>query len=244
MLAALLLVTVLGTVSTTVVLIRSLTSPQRSATPVAPAVAPTPAVSPAPTPGVAQRPATSAPAGPPCAYQTEQDGVDAPLPPTAAAESGVVRVTLRTTQGELALELDATKAPCTVNSFVSLARAGFFADSTCHRLTTAKIFVLQCGDPSETGTGGPGYRFHDENLPVGAAPAYPRGTVAMANAGPDTNGSQFFIVYRDSGIDPNYPVFGRVTAGLDVIDRVAASGAPDGDGPPNLSVIVEGVDIA
>jgi len=131
-----------------------------------------------------------------------------------------------------------------VNAFVSLAATGFFADSACHRLTTAAIFVLQCGDPTATGAGGPGYRFDDENLPVGVEPAYPRGTLAMANAGPDTNGSQFFMVYRDSAIDPNFPVFGRVVSGLDLIDTVAAGGAPNGDGTPNVELNLEKVELS
>jgi cyclophilin family peptidyl-prolyl cis-trans isomerase len=170
-------------------------------------------------------------------------GTHAGVPPADAPSAGTVRVTLRTNQGAIDLVLDAAKAPCAVHSFAHLARAGFFTDSPCHRLTTAGIFVLQCGDPTGSGSGGPGYRFADENLPVNITPAYPRGTVAMANAGPDTNGSQFFLVYRDSDIDPNYPVFGLVTGGLDIVERVAAGGAANNDGPPEIEVIVEGADV-
>jgi peptidyl-prolyl cis-trans isomerase B (cyclophilin B) len=140
-------------------------------------------------------------------------------------------VTVYTDQGRIGIDLAADAAPCTVNSFLTLARAGFFTGIQCHRLTTEGIYVLQCGDPTGTGAGGPGYRFDDENLPVGQQPAYPRGTVAMANGGPGTNGSQFFLVYRDSDIDPNYSVFGTVTTGLDVLEKVAAAGTDDANGP-------------
>jgi peptidyl-prolyl cis-trans isomerase B (cyclophilin B) len=172
------------------------------------------------------------------------DGEIAPTPPNRTQLSGPVRVRLGTNQGPIVLELNATAAPCTVNSFVNLARAGYFGDSSCHRLTTEKIFVLQCGDPTGTGSGTPGYRFDDENLPTGVTSPYTRGTVAMANAGPNTNGSQFFLVYKDSAIDPNYPIFGRVTEGLDLLDRIAAGGAANGDGTPNIEVIIDMVDVA
>jgi peptidyl-prolyl cis-trans isomerase B (cyclophilin B) len=105
------------------------------------------------------------------------------------------------------------------------------------------IFVLQCGDPTALGSGDPGYSFDDENLPAPGGTPYPRGTLAMANAGPDTNGSQFFIVHKDSPIDPNYPVFGKVTGGLEIIDRVAAGGAPGNDGQPNESLVIQAVQI-
>jgi peptidyl-prolyl cis-trans isomerase B (cyclophilin B) len=145
----------------------------------------------------------------------------------------------------LALDLDADHAPCAVNSFVSLANAGYFTETPCHRLTTEGIFLLQCGDPTGTGSGGPGYRFRDENLPVGHQPTYPRGTLAMANSGPDSNGSQFFLVYRDTPLDPTYTVFGKVTQGLEVLDGIAAAGADStngaGDGPPNVEVTVQSV---
>ena len=117
-------------------------------------------------------------------------------------------------------KLDNGKAPCTVNSFASLAQQGYFDNTPCHRLTTApELGVLQCGDPSGTGTGGPGYRFPNEyptnqyrlTDPALQVPVlYPRGTLAMANAGPGTNGSQFFLVYRDSMLPPTYTVFGTI----------------------------------
>src|SRR5262249_5740727 len=153
------------------------------------------------------------------------------------------------------------KAPCSGASFKYLAGRNFFSNTNCHRLTTSGIFVLQCGDPKGTGSGGPAYSFADENLPKPGAPAsasaspaasdsaspagsasaapsasapttvtYARGTVAMANSGPDTNGSQFFIVYQDSQMQPNYSVIGTVTSGMDVVDKVAAAGAVDANG--------------
>jgi peptidyl-prolyl cis-trans isomerase B (cyclophilin B) len=152
---------------------------------------------------------------------------------------------LTTNYGVIEADLAGGAAPCTVNSFLTLARGGFFTGTQCHRLTTASLYVLQCGDPSATGQGGPGYQFDDENLPTKSKPAYPRGTLAMANSGPGTNGSQFFLVYKDSAIDPNYSVFGRITAGLDVLDRIAAAGTDEsngpGDGHPKLEVTISRV---
>ncbi len=119
--------------------------------------------------------------------------VDAPSgTPTA---TGPVSVTLETSAGTINAELDGAATPCTVNSFLSLAEQMYYNDTDCHRLTTQGIFVLQCGDPTASGTGGPGYSFADE---LSGAETYPAGTLAMANAGPNTNGSQFFIVYDDT----------------------------------------------
>jgi cyclophilin family peptidyl-prolyl cis-trans isomerase/serine/threonine protein kinase len=165
-------------------------------------------------------------------------------PPAQPAVSGTVPVTLRTNAGGIALRLDAGKAPCTVNSFVYLAKSGFYDNTKCHRLTTAaELKVLQCGDPTGTGTGGPSYSFADEDL---TAAAYTRGTVAMANAGPNTNGSQFFILYGDAPTLPkSYTVFGRVAGGMGIVDKVAAGGANDtnaaGDGTPKIPITIEGV---
>ncbi|MGW0283956.1 peptidylprolyl isomerase [Streptomyces sp. NPDC003236] len=147
----------------------------------------------------------------------------------------MVDVTVRTGQGSLPLRLDRAKAPCTAQSFVHLARHRFYDRTVCHRLTAyPTLKVLQCGDPTGTGEGGPGYKYKDE-LPVDLPPApsdptgvrrlYGRGLLAMANAGPDTNGSQFFVVYGDSALRPNYTVFGTVGAtGLQTLDKIAAGG--------------------
>jgi peptidyl-prolyl cis-trans isomerase B (cyclophilin B) len=166
----------------------------------------------------------------------------------------VVDATLVTDSGAIGLRLDNAKSPCTVNSFVSLAQQGYFDGTNCHRLTTSESFrVLQCGDPSGTGSGGPGYRFPNEyptnqyrmTDPALQQPVrYPRGTLAMANSGPGTNGSQFFVVYGDSAMPPTYAVFGTVDeTGLAVVDRIAADGVEDGsdDGAPSTAVTVESV---
>ncbi|MFD5463456.1 peptidylprolyl isomerase [Kitasatospora sp. NPDC127059] len=153
--------------------------------------------------------------------------------------------TLRTNQGPITFEALTDKAPCTTFSFRFLAEHDYFDRSHCHRLTTQRIYVLQCGDPTGTGSGGPGYSFPDENL-TGAT--YPAGTVAMANAGPNTNGSQFFIVWKDTKLSPAYTPFGRITAGLDVLQKIAAAGEDDqngpGDGYPNAPVNIRHVKIS
>ncbi|MCU0266058.1 MAG: peptidylprolyl isomerase [Actinomycetia bacterium] len=158
------------------------------------------------------------------------------LPATSAA-------TLQFAGGPVTVELLNAAAPCTTNSFAFLADQGWFDGSDCHRLTEGTLNVLQCGDPSGTGSGGPGYTFDDENLD-GAT--YPAGTVAMANSGPNTNGSQFFLVYADSQLPPSYTPFGRVTAGLDVLTGIAAAGIEGGtdDGAPAEPVTIESATVA
>jgi len=160
-------------------------------------------------------------------------------PPLSIART-TYSATIATTCGTLTVALDGGKAPHTVNSFAFLAAKRYFDGSTCHRLTTSGIYVLQCGDPTGAGSGGPGYTIPDENL-KGAA--YPAGTIAMANTGqPHTGGSQFFLVYRDTALPPQYTPFGRVTAGLDVLRRIAAAGTDnangDGDGHPKARVVI------
>ncbi|MBO0838392.1 MAG: peptidylprolyl isomerase, partial [Actinobacteria bacterium] len=150
------------------------------------------------------------------------------LPPAAPDTKAKYTATITTNRGAVVISLLNSKAPCTVNSFVSLAGQKYFNNTPCHRLTTAQIFVLQCGDPTGAGTGGPGYQFSDENL-QGAT--YPVGTVAMANSGPNTNGSQFFLVYKNTPLPPNYTPFGTITGGLNVVTAVAAAGADNSNGP-------------
>jgi peptidyl-prolyl cis-trans isomerase B (cyclophilin B) len=152
--------------------------------------------------------------------------------------------TLTTNCGEIQIEADGINAPLTVISMSYLANKGFFDKSPCHRLTTQGIFVLQCGDPSGTGAGGPAYTAPDENLPKGVGNIYPAGSVAMANSGPGTNGSQFFVVYEDnSRLGPNYSLWGRVVKGLDIVKAVAALGSNNsngpGDGAPNQPIAIE-----
>lgn len=149
-------------------------------------------------------------------------------------------LTLTTTCGDIVIALDPA-APETVRSTTFLAEQGFYDATACHRLTTAGIFVLQCGDPAGNGTGGPGYTLPDENLPPEGEANYPAGTVAMANAGPGTSGSQFFLVYEDTTLPSAYTVFGTVTEGLDIIQEIASVGTEDGaqDGRPRQPVVIE-----
>jgi len=150
-------------------------------------------------------------------------------------------ITFATNCGDIVVQTLPKLAPATVSSEVFLAEQGYYNQTPCHRLTTAGIFVLQCGDPTGTGTGGPGYTVPDENLPPKSSMTYPAGTVAMANAGSGTSGSQFFIVYEDSALGPDYTVWGKVTSGLDVVKSVAAAGVIDGsgDGTPAQSVVIQ-----
>lgn len=155
-----------------------------------------------------------------------------PPPTSGVPTQGQVTATLNLTAGDIAITMDRAQAPCTVNSFLSLAEQGYFDDTVCHRLTDYGIFVLQCGDPSATGRGGPGYGFADEveSITSLGREAYPTGTVAMANAGPDTNGSQFFLVYADSQLSPDYTVFGAMDqAGIDVVGGIASQGVDADD---------------
>ena len=157
-------------------------------------------------------------------------------------------ISIDTNRGAVSLQLNPAVAPVTVNSFVFLTDQDYFNNVTCHRLTTSGIYVLQCGDPTGTGSGGPGYSFKDENLKAfgsGSTVTYPAGTVAMANSGPNTNGSQFFLVYKDSTLPPSYTPFGTITGGMNVLDAIAAVGSDNsngtGDGHPKESVIMQKV---
>ena len=174
----------------------------------------------------------------------------AKVPPKSDAAGKTFTVTMAMTCGDVTVQLDGTKAPQAVSSLVFLAKQGFFDGSKCHRLTTEGIYVLQCGDPTGTGTGGPGYEFGPvENAPKNAV--YPAGTVAMARAqSPTSQGSQFFLVYKDSTIgqgDPNgYTVMGKITSGLDVVTKVAEGGTVDGggDGAPKRAVSIKTTTVA
>ena len=151
---------------------------------------------------------------------------------------------LVTTQGVIGFAAETSAAPCTTSSFAFLAEHGYYDLTHCHRLTLQGIYVLQCGDPTGTGSGGPGYQFDDENL---SGATYPAGTVAMANAGPNTNGSQFFICWKASPLPPLYTPFGTITSGMNVLRKIAAAGDDQqngpGDGYPDLYVGIQRVQI-
>jgi peptidyl-prolyl cis-trans isomerase B (cyclophilin B) len=221
------------------------------------AAATTPAGS---TPPVPPLPAfkPSATVGANCQYPPSQDkAAKAVKPPHTGkipTDPAQVSASMATDQGNIGLMLANNESPCTVNSFASLIGQGYFNGTKCHRLTTStNLGVLQCGDPKGDGTGGPGYQFANEyptdqyppNDPQAQQPVlYPRGTIAMANAGPNTNGSQFFLVYRDSELPPQYTVFGTIQAdGLATIDKIAKAGIAGGgeDGDPATPVNIKSI---
>jgi peptidyl-prolyl cis-trans isomerase B (cyclophilin B) len=193
-----------------------------------------------------------------CQYQPTAEKASKPNKPPRTGkvptDPAEVSASMSTTAGNIGLMLDNGKSPCTVNSFASLAQQGYFNDTPCHRLTTSpELAVLQCGDPSGEGTGGPGYQFANEyptnqfqrddpklNEPV----VYPRATLAMANAGPGTNGSQFSLVYKDSMLPPGYTVFGTIDeTGLATLDKIAGAGVEGGgqDGKPTTDVKIKSI---
>ena len=181
-----------------------------------------------------------------CTYEPSPRGAakDVGVPPAAEPATGTSTASIALTGGTVQIALDRETAPCTVGSFAFLSEAGYYDDTPCHRLTSSPtLSVLQCGDPSGTGKGGPGYSYADETNPT---MLYPAGTVAMANAGPDTNGSQFFLVYADSTLPPSYTVFGTITKGLDVLTGIAAKGTSNGgkDGAPGEPVTISTITIA
>lgn len=160
------------------------------------------------------------PAGVPTATPTESTMTKQQYsqPPAIQLEAAKkYQAVLTTSVGELVIELDAINTPITANNFVFLAREGFYDNTVFHRII--KGFMIQGGDPTGTGAGGPGYRFADEPV-VGE---YTRGTIAMANAGPNTNGSQFFIMHQDYPLPPNYVIFGKVISGLETVDALATT---------------------
>ena len=164
------------------------------------------------------------------------------LPNAGITESNKASITFNTNQGEIVIETTPSLAPLTVNAIAALAQKNYFDNTICHRLTTEGIFILQCGDPTGTGTGGPGFTIPDENLPQAVENNYPAGTVAMANAGPGTSGSPFFLVYQDTTLGPDYTIWGTITTGLDVVKKIASGGLieenPNG-GPPVIGVTIE-----
>lgn len=163
------------------------------------------------------------------------------LPPKKPPQKARYRATIKTNRGTIVMDLRSSQAPCAVNSFRYLAHKGYYDKTHCHRLVTTGIHILQCGDPSGTGKGGPGYTFPDENL-KGAA--YQRGTVAMANSGPDTNGSQFFFVYRPGGLAPKYTPFARVVKGLEIVDEIARAGTTDEGVAPRKNLAIKDIAVS
>jgi peptidyl-prolyl cis-trans isomerase B (cyclophilin B) len=189
-----------------------------------------------------------------CAYpaSTDQQGTKKATVPAGKniSSTGTVNVTLKTTVGDIAVTLDRALAPCTVNSFLSLINQGFYTDTSCHRLGTEGLQMLQCGDPTGTGAGGPGYTVPDENFPQ---LTYGRGILAMAKTSqPNSGGSQFFMVYGTAELSPDYTVFGSISdPGLQVLDKVARDGvdpasaaqSQDGTGAPKTPVKFTGATV-
>lgn len=185
-----------------------------------------------------------------CPSASTEERATYSLPDAAAAQGRTWEVVLDTCVGEIGLELDGATAPHAVASFLTLADGGYFDGTGCHRLYTGEVSGLQCGDPTFTGTGGPGYRFGPlENAPEDGV--YPAGTLAMARStgDPDSMGSQFYLVFADSHVPPDsaggYTVFGRITSGLDLLRAVGAEGVQGGaaEGPPEVPVTIERVEI-
>jgi peptidyl-prolyl cis-trans isomerase B (cyclophilin B) len=193
-----------------------------------------------------------------CQYPPSAEQASKPVKPPrqgkVPTDPAQVSVSMVTNQGHIGLLLANNESPCTVNSFASLASQKFFDDTKCHRLTASPTSaVLQCGDPTGDGTGGPGYQFANEyptdqykpEDPAAHEPViYPRGTLAMANSGPNTNGSQFFMVYKDTQLPPEYTIFGKIQPdGLATLDKIAKGGVAGGgaDGPPATDVTIKSV---
>jgi peptidyl-prolyl cis-trans isomerase B (cyclophilin B) len=201
----------------------------------------------APSTGGSPSATSTAPTRVDCAWGPANPGsTTTGTPPKGAPATGTAAILIVTNLGSITIDVDRSVTPCTVASFAYLATSHFFDESPCHRLTTAGIYVLQCGDPTGTGRGGPSYTIPDEALPSQGpnmpAVTYPRGVVAMANASrPNTGGSQFFLVYKDSVLPDSYTKFGTITSGIEVLDSVALAGVNSSstdpnDGPPKLAV--------
>ncbi len=172
-------------------------------------------------------------------------------PPSVAPADRVLKrmprtFTFVTNCGNIVVTTVGAKAPITLTQLSTLARGGYFNNSLCHRLTTQGLYVLQCGDPTATGGGGPNFTYRDENLPAEGLNNYPAGTVAMANSGPGTNGSQFFLVFADTTLGANYTIWGTVTQGLDIVKAIAKAGVRGGgaDGAPSQQIEIKRVTVS
>jgi peptidyl-prolyl cis-trans isomerase B (cyclophilin B) len=218
------------------------TSPGKPTADSSPSATPTPTPTPAPS-------ASPALVDGKCVYtKSGKAARKVKFPPSKPDLTAQYQATIATNRGDIVIDLNNTGAPCTVNSFVSLADQGYFNNTHCHRLTTIDPYVLQCGDPTGTGRGGPGYEFANEIASTSASTVdYLPGTVAMANAGAGTNGSQFFIVYKNSPLQPDYTPFGTIVSGLNIIQNVAKAGSDNsngqGDGHPKEKVEINSVTI-
>ena len=162
-------------------------------------------------------------------------------PPEDLLKRGPRTITFQTNCGNIVIQTYFKQAPVTITVLSSLIKGGYYNRTLCHRLTTEGIFVLQCGDPTATGSGGPEFRYRDENLPEAGSNNYPAGIVAMANSGPNTNGSQFFLVYKDTTLGPNYTIWGRIVSGLEIVRYIAEGGVKGGgaDGTPLRTIAIE-----
>ena len=172
-------------------------------------------------------------------------------PPSVAPADKVLKriprtFTFVTNCGNIVVTTVGAKAPITLTQLSTLARGGYFNNSLCHRLTTQGLYVLQCGDPTATGGGGPNFTYRDENLPTEGLNNYPAGTVAMANSGPGTNGSQFFLVFADTTLGANYTIWGTVTQGLEIVKAIAKAGVKGGgaDGAPSQQIEINRVTVS
>jgi peptidyl-prolyl cis-trans isomerase B (cyclophilin B) len=171
--------------------------------------------------------------------------IDVPIPDRVMTARQIAKamkqIVFETNCGEIVIQPN-NRARVALTAMHALIRGGFYDMSLCHRLTTEGIYVLQCGDPTATGRGGPNFTYGVENLPTASEGNYPAGTVAIANSGTaNSNGSQFFIVYEDTTLPPNYTIFGRVTKGLEIVKMVAKAGVKDGsgDGTPKQTIAIE-----
>ncbi|NDI24675.1 MAG: peptidylprolyl isomerase [Actinobacteria bacterium] len=167
-------------------------------------------------------------------------------PPTALLKRGPRQFTLTTNCGDIVIQTNYRLTRVTLTALSTIINSGYYNRSFCHRLTVEDIYILQCGDPSMTGKGDPGFSYGDENLPKAVENNYPEGTVAMANSGPSTNGSQFFITYEDTTLGPNYTIWGRVTSGLEIVKYIAEGGVvgAKADGRPIRPLVIERISIS
>jgi len=224
---------IIGSVVTVAILVGAALWGSGTFTDEAPAAEPAPTASPTPTPKTTPKPT---PKSTTPTYDKARQVLTAGKPATA---------TLKTNHGDITIDLDTKNAPNNSNSIAFLAEKGYFDRTSCHRLTTSGLYVLQCGDPTGTGTGGPGYTTADENLPKDGENDYPAGTVAMAEPPGQDAGSQFFLVYKDTTLPANYTILGQIAKGLDIVSQIAKDGTADGsqDGPPKTPITIKSVDI-